>query len=162
MAELKARGSPIDYNVQVSNERILAAIKNEIIQEKRSELLVSLNPDRHVDYLRSKCLLSEEDIEEIRHLTTRKKRASLFLDTILKNGPKAYDKLCESLLQERTQLFLLEMLNTEFERRKNSYISLIQPEEKEDSSYLQISNDHFSLPKPSSRRLPVIEVDDPE
>ncbi|KAK6194800.1 hypothetical protein SNE40_000355 [Patella caerulea] len=139
--------------------KVLTAIKCEIIQEKRHELVKTLNAERHIDYLRSKFLLSEEDAQEISNCPSKQKKAGVFLDLIFKNGPRAYDKLCESLLIERTQIFLLEMLNKEYEKRLNIYKGLVNRQLldgdlcDDNQTTIPLSVDQRSLPKPSSVRL---------
>lgn len=76
---------------------------------------------RHMDFLRSKYILSEDDCEEINGLPVRKRRASKFLDILCKKGPQAYDMFCRSLEYERTQIFILKELNQEYEKRIRNY-----------------------------------------
>lgn len=83
-----------------------------------------LVPDRHFDYLRSIHLLSRDDCLEIQRLTGTR-QTSYFIDVVISKGPDAYERLCESLLKEGTQLFIVEMLNKEFEKKKNYYYGTI-------------------------------------
>lgn len=78
-------------------------------------------PDRHLDFLRSKYLLSEDDCEEIMAQTTRRRRASKFLDFLATKGPDGYDMFLEALRQEGTQMFILEALNKDYEARFRNY-----------------------------------------
>ena len=87
----------------------------------RQVLTTSLIPDRHMDFLRSRHILSEEDCDEISHPPTRRKRASTFLNILGKKGAEAYDALCEALRLEGTQTFLLRQLHEDFEQRLLRY-----------------------------------------
>ncbi|XP_041369465.1 B-cell lymphoma/leukemia 10-like [Gigantopelta aegis] len=134
----------------MSNEElILRGIKQEILRDKRFEIVKSLNPARHYDYLRSKYLLSGEDVEEIQKQETQQKRASLFLDKILQNGPNnCYDLLCESILvADKTRMHLLTMLNKEYENKLNNYKALIKTHQPRAQS-LDIAVDSSALPRP--------------
>ena len=93
----------------------------QVLESLRQSLTTSLIPDRHMDFLRSKYILSEEDCDEINHPPTRKKKASKFLDILGKKGAEAYDALCASLKEEGTQTFLLKQLHEDFERRLRQY-----------------------------------------
>ena len=68
----------------------------------------TLHPSRHFGYLRSASVLSCEDQETIdNQQLTRKQQAIKLIDILRTKGPTAFDALCGSLKQEKTQLFLL-------------------------------------------------------
>ncbi|XP_071096463.1 B-cell lymphoma/leukemia 10-like [Haliotis cracherodii] len=126
---------------------ILNGIKVEILREKRAQLVKFLNPDRHYDFLRSQCVLSGDDCEEINHKVTRRQKASLMLDKLLDHGGNAYDRLCESLLRERTQMFLLKSLNMEYENKMNNCKALFQASVNR-STTIKLAVDTDTLPRP--------------
>jgi len=77
----------------------------------------NLEPRRHFGYLRSASVLNCEDQESIdNQQLTRKQRAIKLIDILRTKGPAAFDALCRSLEQDRTQLFLLTELNKSLER----------------------------------------------
>lgn len=94
----------------------------QILEDKRPYLCKSLNPEDHFNFLRSKSILTKDDQDVIRNEVTRTAKAGKLLDILLTKGPKAYEMLVFSIHRNRTQNFLVEMLNKEFENRKNSYI----------------------------------------
>ena len=77
----------------------------------------NLEPRRHYGYLRSALVLNVEDQETIdnSHLP-RSQRAIKLIDIIRTKGPTAFDALCRSLEQDKTQVFLLAELNKSLER----------------------------------------------
>ena len=93
----------------------------QVLNASRYNLTNCLIPDRHMDFLRSKHILSQDDCEEITSPDTERKRASKFLDILMKKGAEAYDALCAALKEEGTQTFLLRQLNEDFERRYRNY-----------------------------------------
>jgi len=77
----------------------------------------NLEPRRHFGCLRSAAVLSSEDQETIDNpQLTRKQRAIKLIDILRTKGPTAFDALCRSLEQDKTQLFLLTELNKSLER----------------------------------------------
>ena len=77
----------------------------------------NLEPRRHYGYLRSASVLSVEDQETIDNpQLPRSQRAIRLIDIIRTKGPTAFDALCRSLEQDKTQLFLLRELNQSLQR----------------------------------------------
>jgi len=80
-------------------------------------LSANLEPRRHYGCLRSASVLNSEDQETIdNQQLTRRQRAIKLIDVLRTKGPTAFDALCRSLEQDRTQLFLLTQLNKSLER----------------------------------------------
>ncbi|KAK7488046.1 hypothetical protein BaRGS_00020637, partial [Batillaria attramentaria] len=100
-----------------------------ILQEQRHGLVNNLIADRHMDFLRSKFILTQDDCEEINAQMTQRKRASKFLDILLTKGPTAYDMFCEAIRIDRTQTFILELLNRDYENRLQNYRALVNPQQ---------------------------------
>ena len=76
----------------------------------------NLDPRRHYGYLRSAAVLNSEDQETIDSQTTKRQRAIAMVDILRTKGPRAFDALCGSLEQDKTQMFLLSALNKALER----------------------------------------------
>jgi len=86
----------------------------------------NLEPRRHYGYLRSASVLSVEDQETIDNpQLPRSQRAIKLIDIIRTKGPTAYDALCGSLAQDKTQLFLLKELNQSLEREIGTASTLL-------------------------------------
>lgn len=131
----------------VSETEILENVKQKILEDKRPYLCKSLNPEDHFNFLRSKSILTKDDQDVIRNEVTRTAKAGKLLDILLTKGPKAYEMLVFSIHRNGTQNFLVEMLNKEFENRKNSYIALLS--EKTNTTEVDLRVDTHSLPTPS-------------
>eukprot|EP00794_Sanderia_malayensis_P008766 gene8766-9703_t len=83
--------------------------------EKRVELVKDLEPKDITSYLYQKDVLSEDDVELIKSERTRKLRAELFLDTIPRRGPNAYEAFIESLKQNSGTKHLADFLYDDFD-----------------------------------------------
>lgn len=100
------------------SEEEIMDIKIKILEEKREYLCKFLNPETHFPYLRSVSILSQEDQERIQCQETSKTKANKFLDILTSKGPAAYEHLVFSLKKDKTQMFIVEKLNKEFESKK--------------------------------------------
>ena len=89
----------------------------QVLVDNMDLLSKNLEPRRHYGYLRSATVLNVEDQETIDnpHLT-RSQRTIRLIDIIRTKGPRAFDALCESLEQDKTQVFLLSELHKSLER----------------------------------------------
>lgn len=126
-----------------NEDEVLAGIKRLILEEKRDFLCKYMNPERYMDYMRSKFVINEEDKEEIEYEKTRRKRASVMIDILLKKGVDAYDVFVMAIQRDRTQTHLVQMLHMEYEKRKNNYFALVKG-----NSSSEIKINTASLPKP--------------
>ncbi|XP_069109708.1 uncharacterized protein [Argopecten irradians] len=126
-----------------NEDEVLAGIKRLILEEKRDFLCKYMNPERYMDYMRSKFVINEEDKEEIEYEKTRRKRASVMIDILLKKGVDAYDVFVMAIQRDRTQTHLVQMLHMEYEKRKNNYFALVKGNSSSD-----IKINTASLPKP--------------
>ncbi|KAK7095480.1 uncharacterized protein [Littorina saxatilis] len=132
----------------LSEDDLKAHLKCEVLEAQRKQLARCLIPDRHMDFLRSKYMLSEEDCEEISHPPTRQKRASKFLDILAKKGgAEAYDALCAALREEGTQTFLVKLLHEDFEKRLRLFRELVG-QQRIDAGQLPISPPPIKPPRP--------------
>jgi len=84
-------------------------------------LCENIDPRRHYCYLRSKLILSSDDQERIDSGQTRRDRACRLIDILITKGPTAFDELCDSIREERTQIFLLELLHKALENELGTY-----------------------------------------
>lgn len=76
----------------------------------------------HFDYLRSKKVLTRDDQDTIKQEPSQSAKAGKLLDIVQTKGPDGYEALVLSIQKNKTQPFLVTMLNKEFESRKNAYI----------------------------------------
>ena len=89
----------------------------QVLEDSLDLLSRNLEPQRHYAYLRSARVLTSDDQETIDHLPTRRQRVMALVDILRTRGPAAFNALCGSLEQDRTQVFLLSALNTALERQ---------------------------------------------
>lgn len=101
--------------------RLYLTLFIQILEEKRDVLCKYMNPERYMDHLRSKFVINEEDKEEIEYEKTRRKRASVMIDILLRKGGGAYDVFVSAIQMDRTQTELVQILHLEYERRRNNY-----------------------------------------
>ncbi|XP_042191354.1 B-cell lymphoma/leukemia 10-like [Callorhinchus milii] len=106
--------------VQLTEEE-MAEVKKEALEKLRPHLCGKITADRHFDYLRAKKILSREDTEEISNQPTNTRRAGKLLDYIAEN-PKGLDTLIDSIIREKTQIFLIPKITDEVQRCKNDRI----------------------------------------
>ena len=62
-------------------------------------------------------MLSRDDEEMIEAEISTKQKTHLLLDILSKKVPKGFDELVKSLIQDKTQIHLAEMLNKEYEQK---------------------------------------------
>lgn len=134
---------------KVEEGEILENAKRYILDEKRSYLCKYLNPEDHFDFLRSKFIITRDDSENIKKETTQTSKVGKLLDILLTKGPQAYEMLVLSIQRNKTQTFLVEMLNKEFEKRKNALIALLK--DKQCSIEVDLKVDVNTLPKPNRK-----------
>ncbi|KAL8606411.1 hypothetical protein ACOMHN_060316 [Nucella lapillus] len=133
-----------------TDQQIIDHFKCEVLRTSSRQALVNnLMPDRHMDFLRSKHILSREDCEVINCLNSQQRRASKFLDILEMKGAGAYDALCASLREEGTQTFLLTQLHQDFEQRQRRYQDLIG-QRKSTQTQLSLSPPPIQPPPPFS------------
>ena len=63
-------------------------------------------------------MLSRDDEELIEAEISTKQKTHLLIDILSKKVPKGFDELVKSLIQDKTQIHLAEMLNTDYEQKK--------------------------------------------
>lgn len=102
--------------LRAAQEQLLWSMKNKVLEDNMDLLSRNLEPRRHYGYLRSAAVLNSEDQETIDNQTTKRQRAIAMVDILRTKGPRAFDALCGSLEQDKTQMFLLSALNKALER----------------------------------------------
>ncbi len=75
--------------IELQHERALRKCRLKIVKE--------LNVKDVMDYLRQEDIFNENEQEEIYAVTTRRDRASVFIDRISAKGPKAFAAFCTAL-----------------------------------------------------------------
>ena len=70
-------------------------------------------------------MLSRDDEELIEAEISTKQKTHLLIDILSKKVPKGFDELVKSLIQDKTQIHLAEMLNKEYEQKKRNSKCLV-------------------------------------
>uniref|UniRef100_A0A3B5B4U1 BCL10 immune signaling adaptor n=1 Tax=Stegastes partitus TaxID=144197 RepID=A0A3B5B4U1_9TELE len=103
----------------------MAEIKKDVLTRLRHYLCDKIKADRHLDYLRSRRILTRDDAEEISCRTTQTKRSAMLLD-ILAENPRGLDALIDSIRQMRTQNFIIAKITDEVQKAKNEKIESLR------------------------------------
>ncbi|XP_040910359.1 B-cell lymphoma/leukemia 10 isoform X2 [Toxotes jaculatrix] len=96
----------------------MAEIKKDVLTRLRHYLCDKIRAERHLDYLRSRRILTRDDAEEIGCRTTQTKRTAMLLD-ILAENPRGLDALIDSIRELRSQNFIITKITDEVQRAKN-------------------------------------------
>ncbi|XP_033116153.1 uncharacterized protein LOC117116262 [Anneissia japonica] len=83
----------------------------EVIENNFAFLCDNINPTDHVDFLRSERILDQESVEDIMSQTTTRQKCRCFLGYIKRRGSSALPLFIRSLLQNRTQVFIVRKLH---------------------------------------------------
>uniref|UniRef100_A0A3Q4GU20 BCL10 immune signaling adaptor n=1 Tax=Neolamprologus brichardi TaxID=32507 RepID=A0A3Q4GU20_NEOBR len=102
----------------------MAEIKKDVLTRLRHYLCDKIRADRHLDYLRSRRILTRDDAEEISCRTTQTKRTAVLLD-ILAENPRGLDALIESIREMRSQNFIITKITDEVQKAKNEKIDCV-------------------------------------
>lgn len=125
----------------------LDVAKLEVLRENRETLEQNILPDRHLSFLRSKGILSEDDCEEIEEKRGRGAQARKLMAILCKAGPRSLEELCKSLMAEGTQLFLVRILNEALEtKRQHMFTECLDTNEVDD---LPCPGEEGGIPLPS-------------
>ncbi|KAM4550932.1 B-cell lymphoma/leukemia 10 isoform 1-T1 [Odontesthes bonariensis] len=123
----------------------MAEIKKDVLNRLRHYLCDKIRADRHLDYLRSRRILTRDDAEEISCRTTQTKRTATLLD-ILAENPRGLDALIDSIREMRSQNFIIAKITDEVQRAKNEKIDSLKAAEGSSSS----SDSTYSTPSTTS------------
>ncbi|XP_034412323.1 B-cell lymphoma/leukemia 10 [Cyclopterus lumpus] len=99
-------------------EEEMAEIKKDVLTRMRHYLCDKIRAERHLDYLRSRRILTRDDAEEIGCRTTQTKRTAMLLDMLAEN-PRGLDALVESVREQRSQNFIVAKITDEVQKAKN-------------------------------------------
>ncbi|XP_029971781.1 B-cell lymphoma/leukemia 10 [Salarias fasciatus] len=103
----------------------MAEIKKDVLTRLRHYLCEKIRADRHLDFLRSRRILTRDDAEDISCRTTQTKRTALLLD-ILAENPRGLDALVESIREMRSQNFIIAKITDEVQKAKNEKIESLK------------------------------------
>uniref|UniRef100_A0A8C6P8I5 BCL10 immune signaling adaptor n=1 Tax=Nothobranchius furzeri TaxID=105023 RepID=A0A8C6P8I5_NOTFU len=103
----------------------MAEIKKDVLTRLRHYLCDKIRADRHLDYLRSRRILTRDDAEEISCRTTQTKRTATLLD-ILAENPRGLDALIDSIREMRAQNFIIAKITDEVQKAKNEKIESLR------------------------------------
>ncbi|XP_070700812.1 B-cell lymphoma/leukemia 10 isoform X2 [Pempheris klunzingeri] len=103
----------------------MAEIKKDVLNRLRHYLCEKIRAERHLDYLRSRRILTRDDAEEISCRTTQTKRTAHMLD-ILAENPRGLDALTDSIRELRSQNFIITKITDEVQRAKNEKIESLR------------------------------------
>uniref|UniRef100_A0A3Q3X091 CARD domain-containing protein n=1 Tax=Mola mola TaxID=94237 RepID=A0A3Q3X091_MOLML len=100
----------------------MAAVDIQVLTKLRHYLCDKIRAERHLDYLRSRRILTRDDAEEISCRTTQTKRTATLLD-ILAENPRGLDALTDSIREMRSQNFIITKITDEVQRAKTAAAS---------------------------------------
>ncbi|XP_059199961.1 B-cell lymphoma/leukemia 10 [Centropristis striata] len=127
----------------------MAEIKKDVLIRLRHYLCDKIRAERHVDYLRSRRILSRDDAEDICCRSIQTKRTGTLLDTLAEN-PRGLDALIESIRESRTQNFIITKITDEVQKAKNEKIESLRAAAASSSS----SDSSLSTPTTTTTDLP--------
>lgn len=106
-------------------EEEMTEIKKDVLIRMRHYLCETIRADRHLDFLRSRRILTRDDAEEISCRTTQRKRTALLLD-FLTDNPRGLDALLDSVREMRSQNFIITKLTDELQKAKNEKLESLR------------------------------------
>lgn len=129
----------------------MAEIKKEVLNRMRDYLCKTIRADRHLNYLRARRFLTQDDAEEISCRTTQTKKTAMLLD-FLAIHPHGLDALLDSIREMRTQNFIITKLTDELQKAKNEKIESLRASasSSSDSTPVTTSPSDFSFSNTST------------
>ncbi|KAM9789396.1 B-cell lymphoma/leukemia 10 [Neosynchiropus ocellatus] len=103
----------------------MAEVKKDVLIRLRPYLCDKIRADRHLDFLRSRRILTRDDAEEISRRTTQTKRTAWLLD-ILAENPHGLDALIDSIREMRSQNFIVVKLTDEVQKARNEKLESLR------------------------------------
>ncbi|XP_051902034.1 B-cell lymphoma/leukemia 10 [Hippocampus zosterae] len=103
----------------------MAEIKKDVLTRMRHYLCEKIRARCHLDYLRSRRILTRDDAEEINSKTTQTRRTGWLLD-ILTENPRGLDVLVDSIRELRSQNFLIHKITDEVQKAKNEKLESLR------------------------------------
>lgn len=117
----------------------MAEIKKDVLLRMRPYLCDKIRAERHLDFLRSRRILTRDDAEEISCRTTQTKRTAMLLD-ILAENPRGLDVLIDSIREMRNQNFIVTKITDEVQKAKNEKIDSLRAGVSSSSSEISFSS----------------------
>lgn len=97
----------------------------QVLTRLRHYLCDKIRAERHLDYLRSRRILTRDDAEEISCRTTQTKRTATMLDILVEN-PRGLDALIDSIREMRSQNFIIAKITDEVQKAKNEKLESLR------------------------------------
>ncbi|XP_076600474.1 B-cell lymphoma/leukemia 10 isoform X1 [Chaetodon auriga] len=127
----------------------MAEIKKDVLTRLRHYLCDKIRAERHLDYLRSRRILTRDDAEEISCRTTQTKRTAMLLD-ILAENPRGLDALTDSIREMRSQNFIITKITDEVQKAKNEKLESLRAAASSSSSDSNLSSPSTTSDLPTS------------
>lgn len=118
---MRVRGMDVPH----LTEDEMAEIKKDVLIRLRHYLCDKIRARSHLDYLRSRRILTRDDAEEINCKATQTKRTGLLLD-ILAENPRGLDALTDSIREMRSQNFIITKITDEVQKAKNEKLEALR------------------------------------
>ena len=96
----------------------LCQISRDILEKHRTSLVENIDPENHFPVLKSRNVITASECDEISQLGSRTRRAERLVEILITRGNYGYLALAESMVREKTQMFLLRKLNQSFESQR--------------------------------------------
>ncbi|XP_077471670.1 B-cell lymphoma/leukemia 10 [Stigmatopora argus] len=103
----------------------MAEIKKDVLTRMRHYLCEKIRARCHLDYLRSRRILTRDDAEEINSKNTQTGRTGWLLD-ILTENPRGLDVLIDSIRELRSQNFVIHKITDEVQKAKNEKLESLR------------------------------------
>lgn len=116
---------------------------SQVLTRLRHYLCDKIRAERHLDYLRSRRILTRDDAEEISCRTTQTKRTAMLLD-ILAENPRGLDALTDSIRDMRSQNFIIAKITDEVQKAKSEKIESLRGKVASTSSLKVILKNIFT------------------
>ncbi|XP_035527385.1 B-cell lymphoma/leukemia 10 isoform X1 [Morone saxatilis] len=127
----------------------MAEIKKDVLTRLRHYLCDKIRAERHLDYLRSRRILTRDDAEEISCRSTQTKRTAMLLD-ILAENPRGLDALTDSIREMRSQNFIITKITDEVQKAKNEKLESLRAGASSSSSDSNLSSPSTTSDLPST------------
>ncbi|KAM9790606.1 B-cell lymphoma/leukemia 10-like [Syngnathus typhle] len=111
----------------------MAEIKKDVLIRMRHYLCEKIRARCHLDYLRSRRILTRDDAEEINSKSTQTSRTGWLLD-ILSENPRGLDVLVDSIRELRSQNFVIHKITDEVQKTKNEKLESLKAAASSSSS----------------------------
>lgn len=118
--------------------RVVILVDLQVLTRLRHYLCDKIRAERHLDYLRSRRILTRDDAEEISCRTTQTKRTAMLLDMLAEN-PRGLDVLTDSIREMRSQNFIIIKITDEVQKAKNEKMEILKGEGTVSCRYVDVA-----------------------